>query len=266
MTVQAEKANEARYNIRVLDRAIRILELLSDGKPRTHLEVSEGIGLSPSTTFRLLATLCYYNYTKRDEHSNQYSLGLACLELARAYQGSNDLRRVAIPELEALRDDIKETVHLCVLDQMEIVYLEKLSGLHAIGIMSSRIGGRSPAHCTGVGKVLLAYTKPEVVRGYFQEHGLARFTDTTITNLEALENELSAIRENGYGFDHGEHEHEVRCVATPIFDISGEAVAALSISGPRDRMEPLHENIELIEKAKQTARQISRQLGYHPGP
>jgi DNA-binding IclR family transcriptional regulator len=265
MTMQEEKANEARYNIRVLDRAIRILELLSDGKPRTPLEVSEGIGLSPSTTFRLLATLSYYNYTKRDERINQYRLGLACLELARAYQDSNDLRRVAIPELEALRDDVKETVHLCVLDHMEIVYVEKLSGLHAIGIMSSRVGGRAPAHCTGVGKVLLAYAKPELVNGYFQKQGLAQFTDTTITSLEELGYELSTIRKNGYAFDRGEHEHEVRCVAAPIFDISGEVVAALSISGPRDRMEPLQENLTLIEKAKQTAWRISRQIGYQPG-
>lgn len=135
MTPQSEKGNEARYNIRVLDRAISILKLLSDGKPRTHLEVSEGIDLSPSTTFRLLATLSYHNYVKRDEKTNRYTLGLACLELAHAYQASNDLRRVALPELEALRDDVKETVHLAILDQMEIVYVEKLSGLHAIGIM-----------------------------------------------------------------------------------------------------------------------------------
>ena len=77
---------------------------MSDGRPRTHQEISEGIGLNPSTTFRLLATLSYYNYIKRDEHSNQYRLGLACLELAHAYQVSDDLRQIAFPELEALRE------------------------------------------------------------------------------------------------------------------------------------------------------------------
>ena len=139
-----EPKGDTRYNIRVLDRAIRLLSLLSDGIPRTPVEISEGIGLSSSTTFRILATLTYYNLIKRDEKSGEFSLGLACLELARAYQDTNDLRRVALQELHELRDEVKETVHMCILDKMEIVYVEKIDGLHAIGIMSSRIGGRAP--------------------------------------------------------------------------------------------------------------------------
>ena len=260
-----EPKGETRYNIRVLDRAIRLLSLLSDGIPRTPVEISEGIGLSPSTTFRILATLSYYNLIKRDEKSGEYGLGLACLELARAYQDTNDLRRVALPELEELRDEVKETVHLCILDKMEIVYLEKISGLHAIGIMSSRIGARAPAYCTGVGKVLLAYQNPDQVRAHFARNGLPAFTGTTVTDIEDLMSELEAIARLGYGFDRGEHEHEVRCIATPIFDIYGNALAALSISGPSARMDPLENNAEMIEKAKETAMRISRQLGYVPG-
>lgn len=259
-----EKSGDARYNIRVLDRAIRILSLLSDGKPRTVNDVSEAIELSPSTTFRLLSTLAYYNYVKRIEHTSQYQLGLACLELASAYQASNDLRQAALPELEALRDEVKETVHLCVLDNMEIVYIEKLPGLHAIGIMSSRVGGRAPAYCTGVGKVLLAYQKPETVQEYFSRHTLVPYTEYTVTDLNQLLQELKLIRERGYSFDRGEHEHEVRCIAVPIFDMSGKPVAALSISGPEARMEPLEKNEDMIQKALQASLNISRQLGYQP--
>ena len=258
----SENQNDARYNIRVLDRAVRLLSLLSDGKARTANEISESIGLSQSTTFRLLATLAYFNYVKRDDQINQYSLGLACLELARAYQNSNDLRKVAMPELETLRDDVKETVHLAVLDQMEVVYLEKLSGLHAIGLMSSRVGGRSPAFCTGVGKVLIAYQKPDQVRSFYQQHGLNPFTGTTITDLDALMDHLEQVRQRGYAFDVGEHEHEVRCIAAPIFDLHGQVVAALSISGPSIRLDPIEKNMETISKAKQAALNISRQLGY----
>lgn len=260
----AQGGGDARYNVRVLDRAVSILELLADGKARTPLEVADGIGLSPSTTFRLLSTLAYYNYVKRAEDDVHFGLGLACLELARAYQEGNDLRRVAMPELEALRDATKETVHLCVLDRMEIVYLEKLAGLHAIGIMSSRVGGRAPAHCTGVGKVLLAHSDPEHVDAYLKTHALTAFTPTTITSRLALDAELAEIRRCGYAFDRGEHENEVRCVAAPIFDIRSQAVAALSVSGPRDRLEPLEANTELIRKARETAERISRQLGHQP--
>lgn len=261
-TAVAESQNGTRYNIRVLDRAIRILSLLSDGKPRSLQELSDGIDLSTSTTFRLLATLLYYKYVQRDDATNQYRLGLACLELARAYYESNDLRRIALPELEILRDDVKETVHLAILDSLEIVYLEKLPGLHAIGLMSSRVGGRSPAYCTGVGKVLLAYEKPQMVAEYLRRNELIRFTETTITTPEELEEELADIRRKGYALDRGEHEYEVRCVATPIFNLRGEVAAALSISGPASRMGPLDENSELVQKAQQTATNISSKIGY----
>lgn len=264
MPSEGETKNNTRYHIRVLDRAIRILSLLSDGTPRNIAEVSEEIGLSSSTVFRILTTLAFHNLVKRDGRTGRYRLGLACLEMARAYQDSNDLRRVALPELEMLRDEVRETVHLSIMENMEVFYLEKLSGLHAIGIMSSRVGGHAPAHCTGVGKVLLAFQDPVLVRVYFEEHGLRRYTDTTITDIDQLMKELENIRQRGYSFDRGEHEHEVRCVAAPIFDISGDIVAALSISGPNARLDPLEGNVEMINKAIQTAQRISRQLGYAP--
>ena len=257
-----EDQNGNRYNIRVLDRAFRILAALSDGQPRSLLELAGAIDLSTSTTFRLLATLVQYRYVQRDEQTNQYSLGLACLELARAYYEENDLRRVALPELERLRNETKETVHLAVLDQMEIVYIEKLQGLHPIGLMGSRVGGRAPVYCTGVGKVLLAYETLDVIKQYFLRRKLQRFTENTITSSTALISELASIRDQGYALDHGEHEFQVYCVATPIFDMKGDVIAGLSISGPADRMEPIESNREIIEKAKQTANNISVKLGY----
>jgi DNA-binding IclR family transcriptional regulator len=258
----ALEEKENRYHIRAVDRAIRILSLLSDGKPRTLTELSEAIDISGSTTFRLLATLASSNYVERVGQSGAYRLGLTCLELVRAYQESNDIRQSALPELEMLRDDTKETVHLAVLDKMEVVYVEKLHGLHAIGLMSSRVGGRSPAYCTGVGKVLLAYSDPEFVRGYFEQAGLHVYSDTTIQGIDQLMDHLQQVRCQGYALDRGEHEAEVRCVAAPIFDMSGRAVAAISVSGPAARLEPIDTKLGLIEKTRQSARRISSRLGY----
>jgi IclR family KDG regulon transcriptional repressor len=262
--VKSTHQDNARYNIRALDRAISILSLLSDGVPRTPVEISERLGLSPSTIFRMVSTLAYYRYVRRDKKTNQYQLGLACLELARAYLTSDDVRRIALPELEALRDETKETIHLAVLDKMEIVYLEKLPGLHAIGMMSSRVGGRAPAFCTGVGKILLAHQVQDKVREHYRTHGLFPFTNSTIIDLDLLMKELNDIRQQGFAFDRGEHESEVRCVASPIFDLNRQVEAAISISGPSIRMDPLEENHVMIERAKQTALNISRQLGYVP--
>ncbi len=253
---------EKRYNIRVLDRAISVLSVLSDGKARTLMELSETIALNSSTTFRLLSALAFHNYVERDEQTGKYALGLACLELARSYQMSNHVRRAALPVLETLRDETGETIHLAILDDMEVVYLEKLHGLHAIGLMTSRVGGRLPAHCTGLGKSLLAFTDPEDVEAYFAQTGLHRFTDATITSIDELMRQLEEVRRTGYAFDRGEHEVEVRCVAVPIFDINAQAVAALSISGPANRMEPLETNREYIDRALQAARTISTRLGY----
>jgi len=253
---------DSRYNIRVLDRAFRILSLLTDGKPRTLAEISESIDLNPSTTFRMLSTLSYHRYVRRNEMTSQYQLGLACLELAQGYTVSDSLRRVALTELEALRDETKETIHLVVLDQMQIVYIEKIPGLHAIGIMSSGVGRQAPAYCTGVGKVLLAYLKEDQVRSFYDQNGFHRFTSTTITDMDRLMEELDQIRSQGYALDNGEHEDEVRCVAAPIFDMEGKAVAAISISGPALRMDPIEENYPLIDRAKVTALRISQEMGY----
>jgi DNA-binding IclR family transcriptional regulator len=146
---------------------------------------------------------------------------------------------------------------------MEVVYLEKLHGLHAVGLMTSRVGGRAPAYCTGLGKALLAYTDPRKVREYFEQNGLTRYSDTTIQNLDELMAHLEQIRCQGYAFDQGEHEAEVRCVAVPIFDTNGQAIAALSVSGPAGRLDPLETKSELIERTRESARNISARLGYN---
>ncbi len=250
-----------RYNVRVLDRAIGILTTLSDGEPRTPGQLSEAIELSNSTTFRLLASLAYHNLVQRNEESGRYSLGLACLYLARAYLLSSDLRREALPELEKLRDETTETVHLAVMDQMEVVYLEKLEGLHAVGLMSSRVGGRSPAHSTGLGKVLLAYAPVELVQAHYDAKTLERYSDRTITRLDELLEHLSEVRRQGYALDLGEHETEIRCIAAPVHDLRGEVVAAISVSGTSHRMDSVMDNPDFIDKVLQTARAISARMG-----
>jgi DNA-binding IclR family transcriptional regulator len=252
---------EDRYRIRALDRAIDILSALSDGKPRTLTELSEDIALSSSTTYRLITTLACHNYVERDEPTGKYTLGFACLELARSYQINNHIRKVALPELEILRDQTTETIHLAILDNMEVVYLEKLHGLHAIGLMSSYVGGRAVAYCTGLGKALLAYTDPDRVRAHFERTGLKRYTDTTIDNVDELMRHLEQVHRQGYAWDEGEHEPDVRCVAAPIFDLSGRAVGAISIAGPATRMGP-PETDELVVKILRAAASISEKLGY----
>jgi DNA-binding IclR family transcriptional regulator len=258
----SEAQTEDRYNIRVLERAFRILSVLSDGRPRSLQTLSREADLSTSTTFRLLSTLVHHRYIERDGQTSRYSLGLSCLELARSYYMGNEVRRAALPELDKLRNETRETVHLAVLDDLEVVYIEKLEALQPIGLMGSRVGGRSPAYCTGVGKALLAHVAPHVVKQSFGGRKLKRYTQNTITSLDGLLSELESIRSRGYALDHGEHEAGVCCVAAPVFDMKGDAVAALSVSGPADRLEPIERNRDMILSATATAQNISAKMGY----
>jgi DNA-binding IclR family transcriptional regulator len=254
-----------RYNIRVLDRSLNLLRLLSDGKARTLTDISRELAISNSTVFRILATLAQHHFIHKDESTGEYSLGLSCLEMAGAFLSTVDIRGQALPELERLRDLTSETVHLGLLDKMEVVYLEKLHGLHAIGLMSSRVGGRSPSHCTGLGKAMLAHMDEELVGKHFTEYGFRQFTEATITNLSDFLDELRLIRTRGYAMDEGEHEVGVRCIAVPIFDLNGKAIAAVSISGPTERLDPFADDQRILNAIQESAQAISRLMGYRSG-
>lgn len=253
---------DSRYTIRVVDRALNVLRLLSDGEPRLLAQVSGGVGLHNTTTFRVLVTLIGRNFVERDERTGQYTLGLASLELARAYQDSYYLRRMALPTLQRLRDDTGETVHLAMLENMDVVYLDKQQSFQAVGIMSSRVGARLPAYCTGLGKALLAFTQSAKVRSYLDRGPFPRLTGMTMTDAADLLRELDRVRERGYAFDHGERESEVRCIAAPLFGRQGELLAAISVAGPANRMDPLEVNEQLIGQVVAAARSISATLGY----
>lgn len=241
-----------------------MLKLLSDGIPRTLTDISREISISSSTVFRILATLSSYNFIQKDDNTDEYKLGLACLELASTYLDSVDIRQQARPELKKLRDLTSETVHLGILDQMEVVYLDKFHTLHAIGMMSSHIGGRAPAYCTGLGKVMLAYQDQDIVRAYYQENEMIEYTGKTITDVETLMKHLVQIRSQGFSKDDGEHENDVRCLAVQIYDFSGSVVAAISISGPSERLSSIDQDHKLIGWIQQTGKEISKNMGYSP--
>jgi DNA-binding IclR family transcriptional regulator len=255
---------KGRYNVRALERSLRLLEALAVGGSLGLSDLSEKLGISSSTSFRLLTTLTNYGYVEHNDETGGYKLGLACLELARSYLRNNDIRRIAHSELVNLRDTSTETVHLGVLDQWEVVYLEKLENLHAIGFMGSHVGGRSPTYCTGLGKAMLAYADPEDVRDYFEQVGLRQYTKRTITNIENLIQHLDQVRVQGYAMDINEHEEDVQCVAAPIRDMEGNVVAAISVSGPTARMNLQIGRNDLIKTILETAKRISLRFGYFP--
>jgi DNA-binding IclR family transcriptional regulator len=250
-------------SVHSVERAFAILELL--GNADYHLGISDiahQSGLPLATAHRLLATMMQLNYVEQNPETNKYTLGVGVLKLRGAVIGHLSLGVHAMPIMKSLMNRVNETVHLAMLNEGEIVYIERVEGLHTQG-MYTRIGKRSPAHCTALGKVMLAFTPQNLwYDNVVNRHGLKRFSDTTLTTPEALLGQLAVIRQQGYAVDNGETGEVVRCVAAPILDYTGMVVAALSISGPQSQVTTSRVP-ELSTSVCRAAHAISQKLGYH---
>jgi len=244
--------------IQSLERAITILEYLRKG-PTSLSELHRELGLHKSTIFGLLQTLVKHNYVHQERKTGHYSLGYRVLALGSAFLENCDLRKAAAPYLKQLVDQHSETVHLVIMDNGQVVYVDKIDSSQSIR-MVSRIGSRLPAHCTGVGKAILAFLPEEKVERIIEKHRMPRFTVNTITTWEELKVELDRIREKGVAFDWEEIEEGLCCVAAPIIGYGNYPLGALSVSGPKLRM--TEEKMSLIAGTlKEITGEISRQVG-----
>lgn len=227
----------ARYRIKVLDKALAVLSCFEEqGQELSVTEIADQLGIHKSTAFRIVTSLDEANFLERSPTSLRYRLGFKLFHLGSLVESGKELRRRARPILEALKDECDETVHLVVLSKGEALYLDKIEGRKTIRVVS-RVGMTLPAHCSGVGKVLLAYLPDAEVDAIIRAKGLKRFTPNTITDRKALRAELKRIRDAGFGMDNEEIEVGLRCVAAPIKDATGQVIGALSISGPTFRFE-----------------------------
>ncbi|MDR7869179.1 MAG: IclR family transcriptional regulator [Sporomusaceae bacterium] len=247
--------------IQSLARAMSILEYLADCKGGDGLSnISRGLGLSKSTTHSLISTMEQLGYVHQDQISGKYALGLKIFELGQVVHASMDLRTIAMPYLHSLAQKYQETVHLAVLSRGEVVYIDKVDSPHSIRIIS-HVGGRNPAHCTGVGKVLLAGLPEEEMERVIRDKKLQRFTPNTVTDPVKLKAHLAKVRQEGYAEDREEIEIGLSCVAAPLKNHRGVVIAAISLSGPTGRV--ANGNIhDLTTDVVDAARLISAQLGY----
>ncbi|MEY2191973.1 IclR family transcriptional regulator [Neobacillus sp. BF23-41] len=249
-------------NVQSLERALTILNKLSeypDGIQITRL--SEQVGLTKSTIHRLLATLSSMNYVVKDEETDKYKLGLQVLFLSRNLLNNSDIVTVSKPFLEKLSQEVNETVHLCIEDRGEVVYIDKIESTQTIR-MYSRIGSRAPMYCTGVGKILLSDKNQDEFNELISNINFIPKTPSTITSKVEFIEEIEKVKSQGYALDNAENEVVLRCIAAPIFDHKGKIIASFSISGPSNRVTMDLINDTLIEKMKQYSIAISRNLGY----
>ncbi len=223
--------DSAESPVTSIDRALRILALIGSAPRGLSLdELAAELDIPKSSLHRILAALKFRQFVWQPETGGAYFLGNELLATAFRFHDSLDLRVLIHPLLLRLTAEINETTHMAVLDGADVVYQDKIEATHSIKL-SSVIGGRNPAHATGVGKALLAWTYPsdEAIRAWVARwEPLLRPTKRTVTSGDLLAGELAVVRERGYALDIEENEIDVRCAAVPIF--LGQAVPAAAVS------------------------------------
>jgi len=249
------------YTVKSLVKALNILEVLADEEPPyTLTQLSRRLHLHVSTVHRLLVNLVRHGFVEEDTVSGGYQLSYLVLRMGLRVLDRLDFRRAAHPLLRDLNLRTKETVHLAILQEARAISIEKFDSPQPVGL-DARLGGVMPLHCTGVGKTLLAYQGEDLLNQIAQSPGFPRMTAHTITGLAQLRRELERIREQGYALDQEEAVDGLRCVAGPVFNHTGQVVAAFSVAGPATRLTPARVP-EIAQLVRETSRQISYRLGY----
>ena len=247
--------------VQVIERLFTLMDVLASREEAISLkEISEKSGLHLSTTHRLLNDLATGRFVDHPQPGS-YRLGMRLLELGNLVKSRLNVRDAALLPMRELHKLIQQPVNLSVRQGDEIVYVERTyserSGMQVV----RAIGGRAPLHLTSVGKLFLAADDPQRVRAYATRTGLSGHTKNSLTQLPALERELSKVRQYGIAHDNEELELGVRCMAAGIYDDQGTLVAGLSISAPAERLEDAW-----LPKLQATAREISTTLGFRPSP
>jgi IclR family transcriptional regulator, acetate operon repressor len=240
----------------VVGRAALLLDCLAVGDSPGISELARRSGLPKTTVFRLVHELACCGLV--EVTGGGVRLGMRLFELGSSVPRQRSLAEAALPYMRDLQQATGDTVHLAVLDGAEVVYIEIRRGRPGQRL-PSRVGGRMPAHATGVGKAILAFSPPEVVSALIAA-GLERRTARTIVAPGPLRRELARIRESGVSFDREESGPGIVCAASPVFGAGGAVVAALSLTGWSSRLD-----VQRVAPAVRTAAlALSRQLGAPP--
>jgi DNA-binding IclR family transcriptional regulator len=250
------------YKLQALDRAFAVLDLLSSSSaPMGLAEIAAALDLHKSTAHRFLMVLERHRIVERTP-TGKFRLGLRLSDFGSRAIEQYDLRDRAQLHLKTLVAEVEETAHLCILEKTHMVYIDKQEPERTIR-MISRVGASSPIHCTAVGKAILATMSRPRVEEMLQAVQLERFTRRTMTSREALLKELDRTSRRGYAVDDEEREEGVRCAGMAILDGRGEAVAAVSISGPSFRV-TMQKIPSIAGKLMTCVKGIQHDLGFIP--
>ena len=246
----------SRYLVPVVVSAFRLLDRLSGQTSASLHELSISTQIPKSTVFRLLATLQHLDIVKRDEPTKAYRLSAKSPGVALGLPNTEGLRRAALPHMLELRKEFGETVNLGHLQHDRVVYIEVVPSEYALRL-SERPGASVEAYCTALGRSILAFSAPGVAETILGRKPLKRVTAHTMVEPKAILEELGRIRTRGYAIETEEGALQATCLGAAIVGADDVAVAALSISGPTYRFQPL-ENKKLLRALRRATREIGR--------
>jgi IclR family transcriptional regulator, KDG regulon repressor len=255
-----EHKNQEDVYLSSVKNALRILKSFSMDEPEKKVsDISASLGLNKSTVSRTMATLASEGFVYKDPDTKKYRLGLSLLSLSSIVNSNTDVYRESYPVLSRLVDNLGETAHISVIDKLEVIYLQKVECNHPVRFLT-HVGRRNPPHCTSSGKVLLAYADEEIVDRVL-ERELEKYTKHTITDPDKFRTHLKEIRKNGYSTSFEELNEGVNSLAAPIYDYRGKVIAALSVVGPKQRIQS-HKIQSFAKKIITAAMEVSERMGY----
>ncbi|MFI5612743.1 IclR family transcriptional regulator [Amycolatopsis sp. NPDC051903] len=247
-----------------LSRALDILEVFLDGGYHSLPEITRKLALPRTSAHELVNTLLERSYLMRAPEPGKYRLGVPLYQLGSVFSEQLDLAREGNEVITGVAARCGETVHLAVLEGHEVTYIGKVDSSHRLRLVSG-VGRRLPAHCTGVGKMLLSNVDSTRLAELYGKRALPAMTANSITSLPELKRQLAEIRDTGLAIEYCESNEDAACVAAPVRDAGGTVVAAMSITVPTIRWSE-EARAELAGFVRTGARELSARLGYREVP
>ena len=258
--IDDDAEDRQRSGVQSLGRAFAILEEVARHREGIGLaELSKRVGLHNSTTFHLAKTMVSLGYLRQERDSKRYRVGRPLFALAASALDEIEMVNLATPVLEDLSRESGESGHFAVRMGDSVIVIARTSGTGAFQL-TDRVGVVRPAHCTALGKIILASLRPDQLKRFLERVELKPSTKKSITEPSVLLREIAEIRRSAIAFDDGEFNPEVRCVAVPVYNFTGDVIGALGISGPIWRMsdQMLQSRAKLVHTA---ANRLSAEFG-----
>ena len=255
------EGDRQRGGVQSIGRAFSIMEEIARNRDGIGLaELSKRVGLHNSTTFHLVKTMVSLGYVRQIKDSKRYRIGRPLFALAASALDELEMMSLATPVLEDLSRETGESAHFSVRMGDAVVVLARTAGPGAFQL-TDRVGVLRPAHCTALGKIILAAMLPEQLDSFLARTELKAYTAKSITDPARLRREIAEVRRTGQAFDDGEFDSELRCVAVPVRDFSGQVIGAIGMSGPVWRLtnQALQSRVRPVRKA---ADRLSAEFGY----